>query len=593
MDRKARGICAGVLASLAAMLSVGCGADSVPPSTSARSDARPAHRESPARAAVEVEVARQPDTTIGHGPVSRSVEAVVVEPVEVESYGDQDAWPSAEEVAADESSEAEAEGSPTPAVAALDPQGQEDVSDAQFEAEEELAARDEAEADEPSAAGDELTAEEVDATSDDQPTADANVDAENEIHFAMPGSESAAEHPAVDEPSHSGTPRRALIRLAIRPGGAARPQPSQSVAPQQAEPAEAPAAPKSELKPLVVTPIEVPGELAEQPPAGPPQAPPAQAQQLPPVAKPRSPAMIATLARADERVRHGIQLAQKGALYAARREFTTAVKLIAQANDVEHGTRQYTRAAIAGFQAIKEANDLVGQYAAIGEMDVARIVAGHKTKILGDADLVDMPPTVAAGYYYDYAREQLAMAIGQQTVGSIALYGLGKIIVIGAGPNSQALEYTGPAMALYQASLMAEPENFRAAHELGVLLAAAGQLEMARELMVASASKSPQPVIWRNLAVLHTRMGQPQLAEQARQQAAALQQTNPDSKAPQVDWVDPATFAATSTPGSEVKPPATPPPAPTSSQTAPTKQKRSVARKPKPYSEWNPLNLRR
>jgi tetratricopeptide (TPR) repeat protein len=324
-------------------------------------------------------------------------------------------------------------------------------------------------------------------------------------------------------------------------------------------------------------------------------------------------------------VRHGILLAQKGALYAARREFTTAVKLIAQANDVEHGTRQYTRAAIAGFQALKEANDLLAPAETLGDLSVAAIVGGHKTKVLDEVEMEDMPPSVAAGYYYDYAREQLATAIGRQTVGSIALYGLGKIIVIGAGASAQQLEFTGPAMALYQASLAAEPDNYRAAHELGVLLAGAGQLEMARELLAQSASRAAQPMIYRNLATVHSRMGDRQSAAQAQQQAEALTKASPDPKTPAVEWVDPAAFAASSTPGSLAPPVVAPAPGagtmpaanasakharpqaeaaaqpsqafPTSATATPPAPPASelpeanVARKR--YSEWNPLNLRR
>jgi tetratricopeptide (TPR) repeat protein len=597
MDRKARGICAGVLASLAAILSVGCGADSVPPSTSAQKAAPPDHSDLFAQDAVEVAQQALPSASdmadeVGSAPS----EAVVVEP---ETYPEEHAWPSEADVA-EMAPEESAVDDAAPAAVALEPAAQ---------------------------SGEHEPSGEVDLTAETDPAADVSEPAgedesasENEIRFAGPRSEPSA----AEAPSHDGGPRRSLIRMAIRPSDAATPDAGQSrglaqspaaprsaltpivIAPSAApheqtdaaqEPAiaDAPAGPKSELKGVVVAPGNAPHELApqvaEHPGAG--EGPAAEAQQLPAPKPTRSPAMIATLARADERVRHGILLAQKGALYAARREFTTAIKLIAQANDVEHGTRQYTNAAIAGFMALKEANDLVGQYG--GEGDVARITATHKTKVLQEAELVDMLPSVAAGYYYDYARQQLGEAIGRQTVGSIALYGLGKIIVIGAGPNSQQLEYTGPAIALYQAALMAEPENFRAAHELGVLLASAGQLEMARELLIASASKSPQPTIWRNLAALHSRMGEPQLAAQAQQRADALNQTTPESKAPQVDWVDPATFATTAHAG-ELTPRAATPKSQTPTTTPqaasePTESKAGVARRRS--NEWNPLNLRR
>jgi hypothetical protein len=302
----------------------------------------------------------------------------------------------------------------------------------------------------------------------------------------------------------------------------------------------------------------------------------------------RSPAMVATLARADERVRHAIQLAEKGAMYASRKEFTAAISAIAQAHDVEHSTRQYSHAAAAGFQALKEASE----FNAPGEVDVRRLVAAHKTPVLKQFDVSDLPPTLAAQHYYNYAKEQLAIGVGRETVGSIALYGMAKLIIAGAGANSQQLEYTGPAMALYQAALICEPQNFRAAHELGVLLAGSGQLELAREMLMGSVASSPQPVMLKNLAVVHSRLGEPQLAAEAQQKANILTQTSPDTKAPAVQWVDAATFASMGAGADPANPPTAMAPQKTQSQgTEPAKTPANVARKRS--TEWNPLNLRR
>ncbi len=312
---------------------------------------------------------------------------------------------------------------------------------------------------------------------------------------------------------------------------------------------------------------------------------------LPQVPGTRSPMMVATLARADERVRHAIQLAEKGAMYASRKEFTAAIELIAQAHDVERGTRQHSQAVSAGLLALKEAHDFVAP--SRSEIDVVRLVAGHRTPVLKQANVTDLPPTLAAQYYYGYAKEHLAAGVGRETVGSIALYGLAKILVAGAGHNAQQLEFTGPAMALYQAALICEPQNFRAAHELGVLLAGSGQLEMAREMLMGSVAQAPQPVMFKNLAVVHSRLGEPQLAREAQQKADTLQQTMPETKAPSVQWVDPATFASLSA-GTEANVPRTS--AAASRGAAPavdasTKPAPSVARK-RPNT-WNPLNLRR
>jgi hypothetical protein len=550
---------------------------------------------------VAVEVASEPtpvEALAQEQPgVPAAGEAIVVEPQVADPYAN-DEWPSAEEVTSAEPQQQEGVETsvPAPVAVAVEP-----------------------------------------APADQQP-ASSDPASENELRFTTPGTGSAKT--ATKDRSEP-----ALIKLAIRPRDIETLESPESADEPADEPQPARAA-KSELTPLQVQPIPVAPEEApkvaqaapqpapvDQKPAAPPEAQPvappapqvqaqaepaaqppqqaqvqpavepvapprpdAQPQPLAPPRKPRSPAVVATLARADERARHGIQLAQKGALYAARREFTTAVKLIAQANDVDNNTRDYTKAAIAGFTAMKEANDLLSPAAAMGEIEVAALVGGHKTPILKGEELIDMPATVAAGYYYNYAKDQLAEAIGHQTVGSIALYGLGKIIIAGAGTSSNQLEYTGPAMALYQAALLSEPQNYRAAHELGVLLAGAGQLEAARELLIASATRSPQPVIWRNLATVHTRMGEQQLAAQAQQRADALAQTNQESKGPNVTWVDPATFAASSAPNAELQRPAangakTKEPAFPQQTSAPAKPAANVAGK-KSY-EWNPLNLRR
>jgi hypothetical protein len=386
--------------------------------------------------------------------------------------------------------------------------------------------------------------------------------------------------------------------LAIRPGDAA---PLPSSPPESADGPVASAPAQSDLAPLVVTPRDNPRGASVEPEATiaqgedahdlPAQQPLAQGATAP-VRVSRSPAMVATLARADERVRHGVQLAEKGALYAARKEFTAAIQLIAQAHDLEHGTRQYSKSAVAGFQALKEANEFFN--AAAGETDTASLVAGHKTPVLKGAELVDMPPSIAVQYYYGYAKEQLAAGVAQESVASIALYGLGKIIIAGAGANAQQLEYTGPAMALYQAALISQPQNFRAAHELGVLLAGAGQLELARAMLMGSATVAQQPVVWRNLATVHSRMGEQQLAQQAQQNADALQATNQQSDAPAVQWVDPATFSRTAPANDNLIPPAaqsTTQTKPGKASPEPTQSPANVARKR--TTQWNPLNLRR
>lgn len=379
---------------------------------------------------------------------------------------------------------------------------------------------------------------------------------------------------------------------AIEATAPAAPEP---VVKQQAIPQQQPIA-KKQPEPIMPAPAPVVAQTAPpvvQQPApdqpAPAESQPVAATPMVPAAPVRSPALVASLAQADERVRHAIQLAEKGAMYASRKEFTSALTLIAQARDVEFGTRQYSQATAAGLQALKEATDFVKPGAATG--DISRVVAGHKTPILKGLDVSDLPATLAAQHYYDYAKVQLSGGIGRETVGSIALYGLGRIIIAGAGANAQQAEFTGPAMALYQAALICEPQNFRAAHELGVLLATTGQLELARNMLLGSATASPQPTMWKNLAVVHSRLGEAQLAAEAQQKATILEQTSPNANTPAVQWVDPATFSQLGSASDPTLPPSTAKPATASpAEAVPAKKPSNVARA---RSQWDPLNLRR
>lgn len=586
MDRKTRGKFAGAVAALGVVLSVGCGVDNVSPSMESRTD--PA----PARTAAAFVSGGGESTTAQAALGPQRTAAQVVEVVNSPSFESEPAGESRPIDSGEPSEGPSSEAVPQTA----------DTSDA--------------EESEPTSEADQGAPQIAEVELQGAPAALENKpQAQSEIKFALPSAgEPEVAKPADDATPMGGTPRNTTIELAIRPGDAAPLSPSghESAEHPESRPVE-PAPANSDLAPLVATRCENPQGVnvepestiaqgpgvearpARQPLAqAPPQAAAPQAA-MAPVRASRSPAMVATLARADERVRHGVQLAEKGALYAARKEFTAAIQLIAQAHDLERGTREYSRSAVAGFQALKEANEFFK--AAAGETETARLVAPHKTPILKGAELLDMPPSIAAQYYYAYAKEQLAAGVGQESVASIALYGLGKVIIAGAGANSQQLEYTGPAMALYQAALIAQPQNFRAAHELGVLLAGAGQLELARAMLMGSASAAQQPVVWRNLATVHSRMGEQQLAQQAQQNADALQATSPESNAPPVQWVDPATFARTVPANDSLIPPAAPAAQstiqtnPAKAPPEPTQTPANVARKR--TTQWNPLNLRR
>jgi hypothetical protein len=148
-------------------------------------------------------------------------------------------------------------------------------------------------------------------------------------------------------------------------------------------------------------------------------------------------------------------------------------------------------------------------------------------------------------------------------------------------------------MALYQASLLADPRNYRAANELGVLVAESGGLQRAGELFVRSVSLSAQPATWRNLAIVHTRLGEKQLADAANGQAVALEQAGV-TNAPAVKWLDPATFSRTVPVTDSMVPTiAAPKASAAAAETAVREQKAPVSTARKGISDWLPWNPRR
>ena len=263
----------------------------------------------------------------------------------------------------------------------------------------------------------------------------------------------------------------------------------------------------------------------------------------------------------------GFDLATRGALMAARREFIEGLRLIALQLDKDSETRHFTQALAAGLAALDEADDFSPRGSRFNvEVDLPLLVRGHRTPVLKGEDVKDLSPLVAAGRYYTYAQEQLGMAAGGEMAGSLALYGLGKVHDM---INEQRLpKFNAPlpkAMVFHQAALTTDPRNFRAANDLGVLLARAGRLEIAKAMLEHSLRVTSQPAVWRNLAAVHDQLGETQFSARAQQLAAASQAegakafppgANPNTSRFAVQWVDPATFAASSRAASDIQPPA-------------------------------------
>jgi len=336
------------------------------------------------------------------------------------------------------------------------------------------------------------------------------------------------------------------------------PLPWVTAGPELFAPAVEPTLPaKAESQPAAQ---ESPPELPVSRPAAPapvpvPVAPPGPVRlSVPPATEPvRSAGMEKIATQSDQQIRHGFELANRGAYFVARAEFTVALRLIAQGLDNERNTTVHSQALIAALTAIKEAQDFIPAAGKLeGELDLPRVVAGHRTPILKNVPAEQLQAMRALKEYFTFAQEQFALAAGKEVSGSVALEALGKLHA--ALSDQQSGEMALPvakAITFFHAAILVCPRNYMAANDLGVLLAHNGDFAEARRMLEHSVLVCRCSENLNNLSFVYRHLGQQHLAElaSAKAQAAkavevARQKSANLSAGGSVEWVDPAALAA-------------------------------------------------
>jgi tetratricopeptide (TPR) repeat protein len=321
-------------------------------------------------------------------------------------------------------------------------------------------------------------------------------------------------------------------------------------APANSPAASAPGAPSSPaLNPPALNPPALNPPVASAP-SSPVQLP--QASSTPDMRRLPPPLDLAALApvsqQAQLRVDEAFRFARRGAMYAARAELIQALRMIAQAVDTLEQSNRRSQAMAAGFHAMKEAEDFfVSSDTLEHDLDVEGIVLGHRTPVLKGQPLAGFSSLAALQQYYSYAQQQFAIAAAGTQAGSRALYGLGKVhMTLSRESTDDRSHQTPKAMAFFQASMQADQRNHLAANELGVLLAQYGQLAEAKRMLVHSVSVQSHAEGWQNLAVVHSRMGEQDLARRATHERELLlaRSAGGNGSDRPVQWVGPQEFNA-------------------------------------------------
>jgi tetratricopeptide (TPR) repeat protein len=252
--------------------------------------------------------------------------------------------------------------------------------------------------------------------------------------------------------------------------------------------------------------------------------------------------------RAMQKADQAASMAGRGMLYSARSELIQSLQLIAHALDAHSSSARHAKALAAGLTAIEEARDFAPQSAGPSmEGEVQAIAAGHRTRLPLDASAAQTPVAVQQ-QYLSFAQACFVEAAGHIPAGSQILYRLGRLETAMAAHDADPLALHAPqAIVFHQAALATDNTNWLAANELGVLYARYGQLDAAKEFLVASITSHPHVEGWQNLAAVHRRLGEMDLAKRAENERQLLA-SKPGAAAKHasstVHWVDSKTFAA-------------------------------------------------
>jgi tetratricopeptide (TPR) repeat protein len=287
-----------------------------------------------------------------------------------------------------------------------------------------------------------------------------------------------------------------------------------------------------------------------------PSQPQPKFESLPPAPLPiistDNPAMQPVHDVARKHVQRGFSLGERNALYAARTEFIQALRTVAQAVDAQAGLppkdpQACSQALARGLEALTEADDFAPPGSRLdGDLDLRAIIEAHRTPACKSAAPASQLAALQA--YFDYAGQQLTRAAAGSPVASQALTGLGKTYTTGKEAEADRLS-GAKAMVFHQAAVAADSRNHLASNELGVLLAKYGQWQAAKQAFTQSLRVQSDAAAWQNLAAVHGKLGEQELARLALQERDLLTHGKLPNRysgldgSPTVRWVDPKAFS--------------------------------------------------
>jgi tetratricopeptide (TPR) repeat protein len=257
----------------------------------------------------------------------------------------------------------------------------------------------------------------------------------------------------------------------------------------------------------------------------------------------------AIVTQIQQRLDYGTALAKRGAFASAEEIYFQVIRLIADTKDAQLGGLKHTTSLANALTALEEAQDfIINDLRSRVLLRVDVLADSHNTTVLHDVECSEMTTVQALQRYYDYASKEFVAACDGERMGSEALYYLGKLYGMNSqmNPDGSAMQ-NAKSMIMHQSALEANAENYRSSNELGVLLARYGRYTDARDMLIHSVSIQSDSTAWKNLAVVHDKLGEGKLASLAmnESQIAMREEDNGATMGERsINWVDPNEFNA-------------------------------------------------
>lgn len=201
---------------------------------------------------------------------------------------------------------------------------------------------------------------------------------------------------------------------------------------------------------------------------------------------------VASSAKALEKLERAKVDYYSKAWFSAEQSAWESIAFFSQSIDLRNHQSRAAEQYRAAKNAILEARDFAGSYAATDPAFIVRLAKSHQTDLITEADIDGLTAPQAADRYLDFARRNLAPLAAADAQCAEAIDFLAAIYL----KRGKAANLAGEtALCLRRAALQGQPSNANLAARLGVQLADIGLVDEAAWAMQHSLNLKPDPVL--------------------------------------------------------------------------------------------------